>query len=383
LWRFYPLSGRSMAELSFIPQRILISNIRLIGDVILTSPLVALLKKQWPEVKIDFLANRGTGEFLESDSRIHTVIFNEKKGQRKNNSYLKRIFRQYDIAINMNASERGNIAVALAGKTIRIGYRDEEHTVKRWLWDKVFTHHLPAQKGHIVLRCAQIAAALGIRVEKLEVTLPFLEADKRKVSEVLSEVGCAGDYFVVHPFARWEYKYWTPEGFAQCSDAVAEKYGWTPVWTSSPDAKEVEILLETAKLCRVTPKLLPGRLNLAQMSALLSESKFYLGLDTAISHIAATYSDQMPMVALYGPTFIKIWHPWNNLGAMEEQIVGERGVQRNGNIVTVQSEKSCVPCGWANCDDKGVGKSPCLQEIGMERVIGVIDLVLGQKMSAI
>jgi ADP-heptose:LPS heptosyltransferase len=52
----------------------------LIGDVILTSPLVDLLKKQWPEVKIDFLVNRGTGEFLKSDPRINAVMFNEKKG---------------------------------------------------------------------------------------------------------------------------------------------------------------------------------------------------------------------------------------------------------------------------------------------------------------
>ena len=73
-------------------------------------------------------------------------------------------------------------------------------------------------------------------------------------------------------FSATYAKYWPPEGFAQSSDVVAEKYDWTPAWTSSPDAKGVQILLETAKLCRV---LLPGRLNLAQMSALLSESKFY------------------------------------------------------------------------------------------------------------
>lgn len=368
-----------MTELNFTPRRILISNIRLIGDVILTSPLVDLLKKQWPAVEIDFLVNRGTGEFLASDSRIHAVIFNEKKGQRRNKSYLKYIFRHYDIAVNMNASDRGNIAVALAAKSIRIGYRDEEHTVKRFIWDKVFTHLLPAQQGHIVLRCAQIAAALGIQAKKLEVTLPFLEADKKRVVDMLTEIDCTGSYFVVHPFARWEYKYWSPAGFAQCSDVVAEKYGWIPVWTSSPDAKEVEILRETARLCKITPRLLPGRLSLAQMSALLSESKFYLGLDTAISHIAATYSDHLPMVALYGPTFIKIWHPWNNSGSLEGQIKDERGVQRNGNIVTVQSDKSCVPCGWANCDDAGVGKSPCLQEIQVERVVKSIELALGQR----
>ena len=85
----------------------------------------------------------------------------------------------------------------------------------------------------------------------------------------------------------------------------------------------------------------------------------------------------MPMVALYGPTFIKIWHPWNNVGPHHEQIKADRGVQRNGNIVTVQSEKSCVPCGWANCDDKGIGKSPCLQEISVKVVIDAIQMALG------
>jgi len=78
-------------------------------------------------------------------------------------------------------------------------------------------------------------------------------------------------------------------------------------------------------------------------------------------------------VVLFGPTFYRLWHPWRNAGAMVGQLSEKNGIQINGHILMIQSERFCLPCGKANCDDSGVGKSPCLQEIKAEKVIKAID----------
>ena len=100
------------APVSPPPRSILVACIRLIGDVILSTPLVGLLKSAYPETEIDYLVNRGTGEFLEKDPRIRRVLYTRNREARKpvgspEPGYFRKIFGRYDMAITLNASDRG------------------------------------------------------------------------------------------------------------------------------------------------------------------------------------------------------------------------------------------------------------------------------------
>jgi len=360
------------------PETILIVCIRLIGDVILTTPLIDILKEAFPEAAIDILVGKGTGEFLEKDPRLRRLLYSEKGGK----GYLGDIFRRYDLAINMNASDRGNWAVLLAGKRQRVGFY---LGVAFWkdVWKKAFfTHPLKFNEDIPVARyCQMVAQAIGIPVPRLTVKVFWDAADEARVTDLLRARNCAGPFFVVHPFARWVYKYWRFDRFAAVSDAIAERYGLQPLWTSSPAAEEKTLLSETARLCRNMPVLLGGELTLNQMTCLLSRAAFYLGLDTAVTHLAA--STGVPMVALYGPTFTSRWFPWHNDGDPGQSCPETRGILRRGNIVVLQKDLDCMPCGKAGCDDSGESESPCLAEIGLDDVIGATELVLHDKAAAL
>lgn len=351
------------------PQNILIVNIRLIGDVILTTPLIGLLKEAYPQASIDMLVNRGTGEFLEKDPRVHRVLYAEGKagGGSSASGYLKHIFRQYDLAINMNASDRGNLAVLCASRRWRVGLYYGNQPFKDFWKRALFSHPIPYPFPiHYARLCQVVAEKLGLQVSKLEAKVFWDFNDAARVQEQCAELGVHAPYFVVHPFARWRYKYWQAEKFAVVSDYIAEAYGLRPVWTSSPDVTECKELAYAAGICRIKPALIPGTLNLNQITCLLAGSAFYLGLDTAISHLAATTG--VPMVALYGPTVADWWSPWNNAGPIAQQCPLPRGRQRTGNIIVVQKEMTCIPCGKAGCDDAG-GASPCMEAITTAEVI--------------
>jgi heptosyltransferase-3 len=152
-----------------------------------------------------------------------------------------------------------------------------------------------------------------------------------------------------------------------------EKYGLQPIWTSSPDREEIALLHESAHLCKHQPVLVAGELSLNQMTCLLSRSSLYVGLDTAISHLAATTG--VPMVALYGPTISAWWAPWNNAGPVAQQWTLPRGTQRNGNIMVIQKDWECVPCGRAGCDDSGM-ESRCMAGIEVGEVLDAVGLLL-------
>ncbi|WP_223923655.1 putative lipopolysaccharide heptosyltransferase III [Geobacter sp. AOG2] len=361
-----------------LPESILIVNIRLIGDVILTTPLIGLFKEAYPGVAIDFLVNRGTGEFLEKDPRVRRVLYSDSRGTsagRKKNSYLIDIFRRYDMAVNMNASDRGNIAVLLAGRRWRAGlYLGDRF----WqdIWKKMlFTHPIDYPYPiHVARVCQVVAEKFGLSVDKLEAKVFWDKHDEEKVGALLRHQQVVQPYFVIHPFARWRYKYWDFEKFAMVSDAIAERYYMQPLWTSSPDPAEKSALEQAAALCRTPPALVCGELTLNQMTYLISRAFLYVGLDTAISHLAA--STGIPMVALYGPTIADVWSPWNNSGPLAQQCPLPRGKQRTGNIIVIQGDRPCIPCGRSGCDDQG-GESPCLLEIGTDEVLASVAELLG------
>jgi heptosyltransferase-3 len=356
------------------PRSILIVNIRLIGDVILTTPLIGILKEAWPDTEIDLLVNRGTGEFIEKDPRVRQVLFSDGS---RSGGYLGRIFRRYDLAINMNASDRGNIAVLLASRNLRVGLY---YGNRFWqdIWKKLLFSHPVAYPFpiHYARLCQVVAEKLGLPVTKLESKIFWDKVDENIVADRMALKGVQGPYMVVHPFARWRYKYWLPERFAAVSDSIAERYGLQPVWTSSPAEEEQEVLAAIAGLCRIAPIQLPGELSLNQLTCLLAHSSLYLGLDTAVSHLAATTG--IPMVALYGPTITDWWSPWNNNGPLAQQCPLPRGKQRTGSIVVLQAELPCIPCGRAGCDDRG-GDAPCMRAIEVGEVLAAVDELLAEK----
>lgn len=363
---------------TFLPQSILIINNRLIGDVVLTTPLVDILTTEYPGVAIDFLVNRGTGEFLEKDVRVRQVFYSDKwkSGRESSGSYLSKLFRKYDVAISLNYSDRAGIATVAAGRKLRIGYYDARKKISQ-LWRKLlFSRALPYQDGqHVVRICQDIAQVLGIEPEKLRVQIMWDAADASAVSSLLAAAHVQGDYFVVHPFARWKYKYWDIERFAELSDQVARRYNLIPVWSSSPDKNEMELLLKSSEKCRIRPILVPGLLTLNQMACLLQSAKLYIGLDTAISHIAAATG--VPMVALYGPTEMWRWHPWDN----ESNITGRtapvtsRGTFRSGAIVALQAACDQYPCIRPHCYRNGL-ENPCMMAVSAHDVLREIDMLL-------
>ena len=361
------------------PRTILVCCLRLIGDVIMATPLIALLKEAYPEAQIDFLVNK-TGKFLEKDPRLRRVIYNERfdaganrkvKGKK---GYLGAVFRQYDMAIHLSYSDRGSYATLFAGRRYRVGF----YTTDRpsGFWKKfLFSHPLPhPPRLHRVCLCQRIAQALGISAERLVAKVYWDEADAEMVDLVRARHGIGEKFFLIHPFTRGQHKVWRMEHFAAVSDAIAERYGLQPVWTASPDPGEVAMLADAVRMCRIPPAPLAGELSLNQVACLLQGASLFLGLDTAVTHLAAAQG--IPKVVLFGATAKVFWFPWDNDLPVALQELIPDATHRVGNTIVVQKEWDCVPCGKEGCADDG-GESRCLMETTPQEVLAAVEELLG------
>ena len=80
-----------------------------------------------------------------------------------------------------------------------------------------------------------------------------------------------------------------------------------------------------------------GRLSLPQLAALLENARLFVGIDTAVMHLAAAM--QTPSVALFGPSKERQWSPWQ---CRHRLILGECKCKGTGKITCDKSRT--LPC---------------------------------------
>ena len=115
-------------------------------------------------------------------------------------------------------------------------------------------------------------------------------------------------YLVIHPAARWFFKCWEDDRFAEVIQYFAHQ-GWPIIVTASPEKEEIDLVNAILKNITVPQVIsLAGQLTLGELAALIEGARLFLGVDSVPMHMAAAL--QKDTVALFGPSKIKEWHPW-------------------------------------------------------------------------
>ena len=318
------------------PRRVLISCLRLLGDVVLSLPLLDMVKAEHPNCEVDYLVPAGMGDFLKCDPRVRRVIEHVRGGP----SYLPRILGRYDWAFSTNGSDRGVISVTVAGSRKRLALVDTRLPfLKRWK-QFALTHAVPMpQQRPVISWCTALARAAGLNPVRCHAEVYRNPSHESMVDRFLGRAGAlARPYLVVHPFSRYAYKQWDMERVARASDAIAERHGLVPIWTGSGAASERTQIEAVAARTRHRPVLCLGDLDLNALTCLIARSRLYIGMDTAITHLAAT--TLTPIVALYGPTPTVYWSPWNNRSPVDQAFPTSPGSFRNGHISVLQDAEA-------------------------------------------
>jgi ADP-heptose:LPS heptosyltransferase len=103
---------------------------------------------------------------------------------------------------------------------------------------------------------------------------------------------------VVHPGATAASRRYPPEQFARAADLVIEETGCQAVFTG--DANEQELIRGVQEHMSRPSTSLVGRLDLAQLGALIDEADLLISNNTGPAHIAAALGT--PVVDLYALT---------------------------------------------------------------------------------
>lgn len=370
--------------LAFPYRRILIIATRQIGDVLCTTPLMRRTREIWPNAVIDVLGYEKTMGMLVGNPDINAVIESpEHPRWPEYRKLIKRLFRQYDLAIVTQPSDRAHIyGLLAASKRIGIVPTSKSHN---W-WKKLLSLHtveLDYWRQHVV-------------IERLALLGPFLEETSTGPSNFISLIPPSrlplpesiqtflgsGSFVVFHATPMWQFKRWPPHNWAELAQHFCQ-YGLRVVLSGSGSDQDRRLNAEIVGLLPPDEQFLmmdtSGLLNFNELAELLGRAALFVGVDTSVTHLAAAMGTAT--VGIFGATTPTNFGPWPQKSVFRGletpsvwQLKGRPSIddcrtQTIGNVTLVQGPGMCVPCRKAGCLDKFESHSDCLDRLSVAAVI--------------
>ena len=342
-------------------QRVLVVKLRFHGDVLLTTPVLAALKRHYPHLAVDALVYAETLSMLAGHPAVDR-LFVVDRGWRAGGTLTQlreewRLFRElrerrHDLLICL--TEQWRCAWLARLLPVRHAVVGEYPRRRSRMWRASFTHHYaqPFPRDKIESHLDSLRrVGCPVSGEDKRASLPPAPEAAGKVAALLAEHGLRSRAFVlVHPTSRWIYKCWLPERYAEVMNRLAAA-GVPVVVTAAPSSVERDFVIDILK--NVTQKIvdLTGQLSLPELGHLIGEAGCFLGVDSVPMHMAAAAGT--PLVALFGPSHQGIWAP-----------------KGPGTTVLCSTTRECLPCMKHGCGNSGY--SECLEDVTVERVLAEV-----------
>jgi ADP-heptose:LPS heptosyltransferase/O-antigen ligase len=354
-------------------ERILVVATRQIGDVLLTTPLIHSVRQRWPQARIDVLAFTGTMGMLRGNPDVHQLVESPARlGWSGVWPLVRRLWRQYDLALVADAGDRAHLMGWIAAP-LRSGIVPQ-HGSSSWIKKRLL--------DHVVVSAGDLGA-VHTAVEKRSLFAPWSElpgapevvAPPAEPLPAQARKWVRPGAVVVHAPSMWPYKQWPMAHFKTLVAALLAQ-GSQVVLTGSASARDQECVGQLRGLSE-PPQLvdLSGQLNFNQLVTLLRDAAVYIGPETSVSHLAAATG--VSVIAILGPSNPQRWAPWPARAGAQAIFARSSGVQQVGNVTVLQGRQHCVPCGRAGCEDHLQSRSDCLESITPEQVLEQVRQVLG------
>ena len=313
-----------------------------LGDVLLTTPLLAALDAAYPEASITYATGRWAAAALANNPHVDRLLELPDRWDRAAWRALVGQLRRerFDLAVIPDRSPLPALAAALAGIPRRVGLDSAGRGFA--LTDRVTLRGV----RHEADLALDLARALGIAPTERRLRYRPGTAASERIAARVAEYRGDGPLFVIHPGGganpgvTMESKRWPPERFAAVADALVSRHGGTLVLVGATSDRETVTAMRAA--LRHEASDLCGALSLDELAALDALATLYLGNDAGTTHLAAACG--APVVAVFGPTDPAQYGPLDGAGeAVWDPIACGPFVQR-GDLTRATGATPAIRC---------------------------------------
>ena len=352
------------------PSRILLIRLRLIGDVVFTTPAIGALRRRFPSAAISYLVEAPAEPVVRHHPDLDDVIIVERPRGLKRWRYDFQLgrrlrARRFDLVIDFHGGPRSGFLAWATAAPQRIGY---DLPGRRWC----YTTRVPWTRSlvpprHSVLNQSALLEPLGIEAADRTRDPVAMTPDADAVHRVNARLQQAGvqnhaALIVLHVSAGNPFRRWPAQSFAEAAASLAAADRSRRIILTSGPSEETaaEAVAEHARRLAGDAAdgiVHSGEFDLAELRALVDRAALYIGGDSGPLHIAAT--TRTPVVALFGPTLPERSLPWRDVSI--------------GAIAVDAGPLPCRPCHQRDCVP---GDFRCLTMISPNMVVAAAEKLL-------
>lgn len=282
--------------------RISVIRLRSLGDCVLTTPALALLKAHRPDLKITVIVDPRFAAIFERNPDLDGISAGAVPA---------------DLALNLHGGTRSMMLTLASRAKLRAGFAHHRYS---------FFYSARIPRAQEILNEERRVHT----VEHLVSAMFWLGVPRGPIPRAKLVAAPPPEYpayAVIHPFASSAEKTWPAERFVRVAQYLAQNCGIEPVFIAGPD--DAPAPFSQFRIWRDAP--------LADVKSLMSGAQLFLGNDSGPAHIAAAFG--VPTAVLFGASDPVIWAPWRTESQVLTSPAGIGGISYDDAIAAVEALK--------------------------------------------
>lgn len=275
--------------------RVAVIRLRSLGDCVLSTPAIHLLKAQRPDLKLAVVAEPRFIPLFEENPDIDDIIVPSM-------SLLRRW--KPNLVLNLHGGTRSLVLATASLARYRVGFA-------HYRYSRIYNVRIPRAQEILgverIMHTAEHAASamfhLGVPVQ--EVPRARLFSAKR-----WREQG----YAVIHPYASAADKAWPAQRFRDVAEYLRRALHLEPVFIGGPGDDPTPFAPWHVEISN----------DLKKTKSLLASASVFFGNDSGPAHMAAAFG--VPVAVLYGPSDPVVWAPWRTESEVLHSREGMAGI---------------------------------------------------------
>jgi heptosyltransferase-2 len=332
--------------------RILVVQSGFLGDVVLTTPLLAALRRRFPSARLAMLVTPAAVPLVQHHPAVDAVLVDDKRGRRRGPTGLAALARRlreerFTIALAAHKSLRTALALYGAGIARRIGFAGAPGAP--FYTDRVSRPLARHDRDRIL----QLLGPLGgphVAAEDLHPWVALDAATRARADALLGSARAAGRPLAgICPGSAWATKRWPARAYGALVRWLEEQ-GYCCVLLGAGDERALTAAVRAAAGRGID---LAGQTDIALLAAILARVALVVTNDSAPMHLATAAG--IPQVAIFCATV-----PAQGYGPL-----GPRAI-------VVEKDLACRPCGRHGGTRCPRGTDDCMELVEVAEVCAAV-----------
>ena len=310
--------------------KILIIRVDGIGDLLNSTPAIALLRENYPSAEITVLARPLNASVLLGNPDVDRILVFDRHG--KHRGFLARFQfyrelhrKRYQLVVALQTAMWSHLVAFLSGAPYRLGrYQKRFKSTLTHAWRGKY----PKGETHEVDRNLELVRLICNEEGKQKLIFHLSSDEITAAKARLASWSIGDDSFLIgiHPGGSSFDKRWPEKQYAELADRLAHHYNATILLLRGPGE---ETLTDNIQKAMQSSVITHAPETIRELGALFSCCDLVVCNDSGPMHLAAALD--VPTIAIFGPTDHVAWHP----------------LSENASIV--RRDMPCWPCSAHKC----------------------------------